>query len=123
MYRLKITDWFSAGHQLKGYQGECEELHGHNFKVELIVAGRKLNSIGLLVDFKELKKLLSQVLEELDHKVLNHLPSFRKSNPSSENIARYISEKISSRLPKGVKLIEVWVWESESAGASYQSEE
>jgi len=120
MYQLKITEWFSAGHQLKGYHGKCEEMHGHNFKVELLVEGKKLDATGLMIDFKDLKEWLGEILEELDHKVLNQVPAFSRENPSSENIARYLFKKISPKLPRGVRLTEVWVWESENAGAAYR---
>ncbi len=119
IYRLKIIDCFCAAHQLKGYRGKCEGMHGHNFKVELTVEGKKLDRIGLLVDFQELKKRLTEILEEMDHKVLNQLPAFAKSNPSSENIARYLFGIFSGKLPQGIRLKEVLVWESENAAASY----
>ncbi len=119
MWQIKIIDWFSAGHQLRGYQGRCEALHGHNFRVEVVVEGEELDKCGLLIDFKELKKFLSQILEELDHTHLNQLPPFEQENPSSENLAKYIFEKLSALLPSMVNLKEVWVWESEKAGAGY----
>jgi len=119
-YRLKVIDSFSAAHQLKGYKGKCENIHGHNFKVEIIVQGEKLDRTGMLLDFKLLKKLLAKILEQLDHKDLNQIPVFKKDNPSSENIARFIFQKLSPKLPLGIKLIEVCVWESETACASYQ---
>jgi len=119
MYRLKISDSFSASHQLKGYKGKCESLHGHNFKVELVVEGKKLDKLGLLLDFKTLKKILAGALEKLDHKHLNQLPAFSKNNPSAENIAEYIFRELARKLPRAVKLCEVCVWESDQAGACY----
>ena len=119
MYHLKITDSFSAAHQLKGYRGKCEKLHGHNFKVEIIVKGEKLDKTGLLIDFKKLKKILNQTLETLDHQLLNQIPEFKKNNPSSENIAKYIFNKISPKLPENVTLYQVSVFESDTASASY----
>jgi len=119
MYRLKVIDWFSAGHQLKGYKGKCEGLHGHNFKVELTVSGESLDKLGLLVDFKTLKQDLARLLEKLDHKLLNRVAPFNRQNPSAENLAKYIFEKFAAKLPSGVELEEVWVWESEQAGAYY----
>jgi len=120
MFQVKIIDWFSAGHCLRGYRGECEKIHGHNFKVELVVEGENLNSIGLLIDFKELKQILKNTLSELDHSMLNEHPFFSKNNPSSENLAKYIFENLKNKLPKGLKLAQTWVWESEKAGAGYQ---
>jgi 6-pyruvoyltetrahydropterin/6-carboxytetrahydropterin synthase len=119
MYRLKIEDSFSASHQLKGYQGKCEGLHGHNFRVEVQVAGKKLDKLGLLLDFKVLKKILGDVLESLDHKHLNQLSAFAKKNPSAENIAELIFKRLEKKLPSAAKLEQVWVWESDQAGACY----
>jgi 6-pyruvoyltetrahydropterin/6-carboxytetrahydropterin synthase len=120
MYRLKIIDSFSAGHQLKCYRGKCERVHGHNFRVEVIVEGNTLDRAGLLMDFKDLKKRLAAILDELDHQMLNQLPPFKKTNPSSENLAAHIFRDLAARLPKKLKLLEVWVWESENAGACYR---
>jgi len=119
MWRIKVIDWFSAGHQLRGYQGKCEALHGHNFRVEVVVEGDKLDEVGLLIDFKRLKRLLVEILGELDHTFLNELEAFSQQNPSSELIAKYIYEKLAERIPEGVRLKEVWVFESEKAGAGY----
>jgi len=120
MFSLKVTESFSAGHQLKGYRGKCEAVHGHNFKVEVMVEGDQLDKCGLLIDFKLLKKLLDGVLDKLDHTLLNKVPPFNKINPSAENLAKYIFEKLEKKLPAGVELVETCVWESESAGASYR---
>jgi len=120
MYQLRVSDWFSAGHQLKGYKGKCEAVHGHNFKVEVTVSGSKLDKTGLMLDFKALKKGLAEVLAKLDHTLLNKVPPFNKKNPSAENIAQYVYERLSKKLPAKVRLVEVCVWESEQAGASYQ---
>ncbi|WP_297057353.1 6-carboxytetrahydropterin synthase QueD [Thermosulfurimonas sp.] len=120
MYELTVRDEFSAAHQLRGYEGACEHLHGHNWKVEVAVRGRDLNSIGILIDFKELKRALREVLGELDHRNLNELPAFRELNPSSENLARYIFDRLRERLAgKPVKVYRVTVCETERACASY----
>ena len=116
---LKIIDTFSAAHFLKNYKGACENLHGHNWKVELEVKGSKLDQTGLLIDFKELKKILKEILEELDHKLLNEKPPFNRINPSSENIAKFIFDKVSKKLPPHVQVKSVTVWESEKACATY----
>jgi 6-pyruvoyltetrahydropterin/6-carboxytetrahydropterin synthase len=119
MYRLKVIDQFSSAHQLKGYRGECEELHGHNWKVEVFVEGEKLDSVGLLIDFKELKKLIRTITGELDHRFLNAMEPFKKSNPSSELISKHIYSELKNKLPSGVSLDSVAVWESETACAVY----
>jgi 6-pyruvoyltetrahydropterin/6-carboxytetrahydropterin synthase len=124
MYEVTIIKSFSAAHVLENIGGKCEELHGHNFKVEVTVAAPKLNPAGLLIDFRLLKKWLVEILEDIDHKYLNTLPSFAGINPSTENIAKYISEKMESEAKNAfVKIIKVKVWESENAAATYVPEE
>ncbi|MCM8799953.1 MAG: 6-carboxytetrahydropterin synthase QueD [Candidatus Omnitrophica bacterium] len=120
-YELKIIRQFSAAHSLRGYKGKCEELHGHNWKVELVVSKEKLNSLGMVVDFKNLKKKLNSILSQLDHRYLNKIDYFKKINPTSENIARYIFEKLKEK-NISYKIKEVVVWESEDASASFKEE-
>jgi 6-pyruvoyltetrahydropterin/6-carboxytetrahydropterin synthase len=119
MYRLKIIDSFSAAHQLHGYAGNCEALHGHNWKVEVQVTGGKVNDIGIVIDFKELKRLTKCILDRFDHGMLNEHEAFGNLNPSSELIARYVYREIARRLPDGVSMESVTVWESENAAATY----
>jgi 6-pyruvoyltetrahydropterin/6-carboxytetrahydropterin synthase len=118
MYRIKIISQFSAAHSLRGYQGKCERLHGHNWKVEVVVSALELNSGGMVLDFSDLKKITSRVLEYLDHKNLNELECFIRVNPSSEEIARYIFLKLKSAL-KGNRLEEVRVWETDNSCATF----
>jgi len=120
MFELNIRKEFSAAHRLREYQGQCEALHGHNWKVEIFVSSAKLNKIGIVADFRDLKHCLNEVLEELDHSYLNELPHFKKYNPTSENIAKYIFDKLKPAVAKlKVKLAKVTVWESDNANASY----
>ncbi len=120
MYKVTVIKSFSAAHVLENIGGKCEELHGHNFKVEVTVAAPKLNPAGLLIDFRVLKKWLAEILEDIDHKYLNTLPFFAGINPSAENIARYISEKMEAEAKKvSVKVSKVKIWESENASATY----
>lgn len=117
MYELTVIANFSSAHCIRGYEGACENLHGHNWKVEVVVRGAKLDKAGMLLDFKLLKDKLGPVLDELDHQYLNQLPYFKKNNPTSENIAKYIYDKIKAQ---GVKLKLVTVWESENSAATYE---
>ncbi len=120
MYELTVIKQFSAAHQLREFRGNCERLHGHNWKVEVSLTGEELNDAGLLIDFREAKEATDRILEELDHSFLNELPHFRDQNPSSENIAAYIFEKLSSTLNNNqIKVTKVTAWESDSARASY----
>jgi 6-pyruvoyltetrahydropterin/6-carboxytetrahydropterin synthase len=107
MYELKITSQFAAAHQLRALVGGCENLHGHNWKVEVIVVGDALGDDGLLMDFRIIKEHTKDILDDLDHKFLNEIGTFKSMEPSSENIAHHIFKTLSDRL------------ESESACASY----
>ncbi len=123
MYELMVESSFAAAHQLRNYEGNCENLHGHNWRVQLTVCTGQLNNIGLGIDFKLLKKVLGTYLDELDHTNLNQLPPFSQENPSSENIARWLYQKLSQdENLQGVKVLRVTVWESEHACASYYQE-
>ena len=110
MYRLSVHDSFSSAHQLKGYSGKCEAVHGHNWKVEVEVQGERLNDIGLLMDFSDLKKILKSVIDPLDHVLLNEVEAFRDKNPSSELIARHIYHQLKDALPAGIEIATITVW-------------
>jgi len=116
MYEVKVIDQFSAAHKLREYEGKCENLHGHNWKVEVCVRGEKLDKIGMVIDFKELKAVLGKVLGELDHCYLNDLSYFKKVNPTSENIAKFIFDNL--KLAK-LSASSVSVWESSNSCATY----
>ena len=121
MYELKVVTHFAAAHQLKMVAKKCENLHGHNWKIEICVAGQTLNNAGVLVDFGELKRHVSEIMARLDHKFLNELDYFNDNNPpSSENIARYIADSLQTLLNNSkIKIARVTAWESEDACATY----
>ncbi|MDX2498575.1 MAG: 6-carboxytetrahydropterin synthase QueD [Desulfobacterales bacterium] len=121
MYELKVVTDFAAAHQLKMVAEKCENLHGHNWKIEVCVAGENLNNAGVLIDFGELKQYISEIIARLDHKFLNELDYFHDDNPpSSENIARYIADALQSMIDNSdVKVVRVTSWESENACATY----
>ena len=120
MFELKIVSQFAAAHQLREYEGGCERLHGHNWKVEVFISGSTLKEDGLLVDFRVIKEKTAQILGELDHRFLNDLEAFHSLNPSSENIARHIFTSLSGELnTPDIRVTKVTAWESESACASY----
>jgi len=120
MYRLMIKTSFAAAHNLINYQGDCENLHGHNWRVEVVVAAKELDKAGLGIDFKILKKQTNGLLDELDHKYLNDLTPFINDSPSSENISRYLFERLSETLNnENITVEKINVWESENACASY----
>lgn len=117
MYNIKIEAHFSSAHNLVGYKGKCEELHGHNWKVEVAVCSNKLDKTGMVMDFKDLKMRVNKILDKLDHKYLNKISYFKKVNPTSENIAEYIYNCLKAEV---VGLSSVTVWESENSAATYQ---
>ncbi len=120
MYELMIETQFSSAHQLRGYQGKCENLHGHNWKVQVVVTAEKLNEIGLAIDFHELKKASHEIISPVDHAVLNEIFPFTEINPSSENIAKWIYDSIEKKMAGyDISISSVTVWESETASATY----
>lgn len=122
-WKLTITQDFAASHQLRNYGGKCENMHGHNFGVEVVVEGDKLDDkVQYLVDFKELKKRTKTVLDKLDHHHINDVPPFTEINPSSENIAMFIYKELKDNMPKNVQLAEVSVSEKASSKATYWEE-
>jgi 6-pyruvoyltetrahydropterin/6-carboxytetrahydropterin synthase len=122
MYELKVISRFAGAHNLRNFYGKCEDLHGHNWKVEAYVVSDVLDDAELVMDFGAIKKNLNEVLDELDHKYLNELPFFKDHNPSSENIARYIFDRLAPRIDHGpVRLSKVSAWENESSCATYSA--
>lgn len=120
MYHLTIQTHFAAAHNLLNYDGDCENLHGHNWKVEVTVSTETLDDAGLGIDFKILKKHTKKVMEFLDHKYLNDLEPFKEISPSSEHISKFIYDQlVESMAEKDVNVDKVTVWESDNACASY----
>ncbi len=102
MFEVSVEETFSAGHALRGYKGKCENPHGHNYRVRVNVEGEQLDSIGLLFDFAQLKKILRELIADVDHKFLNDQAPFDAINPSAENIAKFLYDETSQRdVPDG----------------------
>jgi 6-pyruvoyltetrahydropterin/6-carboxytetrahydropterin synthase len=125
MFEVTVEQTFAAGHALREYKGKCENVHGHNYRVQITVEGEKLNRIGLLVDFVELKKAVREVADRLDHQFINDLEPFTVINPSAENMAKYFYDEVSRRLdfqngeaPSRVSQIKVW--ETDTSIAVYR---
>jgi 6-pyruvoyltetrahydropterin/6-carboxytetrahydropterin synthase len=124
MFRVTKESMFSASHHLRNYKGKCERVHGHNWKVSVTACGRTLTEGGLLVDFKELKRALDEVLERLDHEDLNAVEPFTTLEPSAEHIARYICTEIATLIDSPtVTVCEVAVWETPTSMAVYIRED
>ena len=118
MFEIKVNGHIAAAHQLRGYDGPCKNVHGHTWKIEVTLSSEKLDAIGMVTDFKVLKKILADVTDPLDHVFLNDLPYFKDVNPTTENIAKYVYQHIAPVCaPLRVKQVEVW--ESERASVCY----
>jgi len=121
-FEVMIERNFSSAHQLRGYKGKCENLHGHNYKIEIYARGNELNNIGLLVDFVELKQAADDLVTYVDHKNLNELEPFvAEQNPSAENVARFFLEKLASKINDArVQIYKVRCFETPTSVATYQ---
>lgn len=124
MFELTIAVNFEAAHCIRNYPGKCNRLHGHNWKVEVNICGSKLNELGMLVDFVDLKAAVNDILVDLDHYYLNEVEPFCKINPTAENLAKYIYEKLDEApiFQQDVKLRLIRVWESLNSAAAYSKE-
>ena len=122
-FEVMVERGFASAHQLRGYKGKCENLHGHNYKIEIYARGSELNNIGLLIDFGDLKKAADEFVKYVDHRNLNELPPFDEElNPSAENIARFVLEYVNSRLDDDrVRVWKVRCYETDTSVATYQS--
>ena len=124
MYKLMIETGFASAHQLRGYKGKCENLHGHNWRVQVYVTSKVLNNIDLVIDFHEIKSMANDIVSKLDHSLLNNIFPFTQKNPSSENIAHWIFESLKEKMSQyhDIKVSAVTVWESATASATYYEE-
>jgi 6-pyruvoyltetrahydropterin/6-carboxytetrahydropterin synthase len=123
MFEVSVEQTFAAGHALRNYKGKCENVHGHNFKVQVVIEGEKLDETGLLVDFIDVKNAMRAIIERLDHVFLNDIAPFDVKNPSAENIAEHFYEEMARRLNTRVpvRLREVKVWETDIQSATFRA--
>ena len=122
MFQVSVEETFSAGHALRGYKGKCENVHGHNYRVQITLEGPQLDNIGLLVDFTRVKHVMRDVIKRLDPQFINDLEPFTTVNPSAENMAKYFFEEVSGQLtdlPPGAAVKDVVIWETDTAKAKY----
>lgn len=120
MYELTVKGHFDAAHALRGYPGECRNLHGHTWDVEVTVMGEQLDEIEIVYDFKQLKEDLAVVLEKYDHAYLNDVEPFDSLSPTAENLARIVFDQLEAIVGKAVSVKEVAVWESPIAKLVYR---
>lgn len=121
MYELIVESQFDSAHNLRNYEGPCEGIHGHTYRVQIHYQSDKLDDIGMVADFKLLKAALNEVVTYMDHKYLNDLPEFSQQNPTAERIARVVYEKLKTALMSGIK--KATVWETPGCSASYWEDE
>ncbi len=119
MYQLAIDLMISASHRLRNYEGPCQRVHGHNWKIQVVVKGDQLNETGMVIDFKELSDLAWEVVGRFDHQMLNEIPPFDRLNPTAENMARYFFQEIGKKLPDGVKMQAIRLWETDKYMVEY----
>jgi 6-pyruvoyltetrahydropterin/6-carboxytetrahydropterin synthase len=123
VYEISVDLEFDAAHALRGYQGKCENMHGHRYRVAVTIAASRLNDIGLAYDFTALKRQANEVLSRFDHTVLNEVSPFDRINPSAENIATTVYSEMKTRVTgEGVKMVKVEVWESPTSRAEYRED-
>ena len=123
VFEISVATEFSAAHSLQGYPGNCAQVHGHNWTVEVFVRCRELNEIGIAIDFREVKRAIKESIENLDHSCLNEHPAFKHTNPSSENIAKLLYKELSAKISlENAKISRVKVSETPSTGACYWEE-
>jgi len=119
MYEVSVEKTFAAAHRIVGYPGDCANIHGHTWKVVITIGNDKLNEQGMVVDFRYAKRALDQVLANYDHKYLNEVSPFDKTNPTAENIAYFLYQQLKGFF-HDCRLKRVTVWESETSSASFQ---
>jgi len=120
MYKINVTTHFAGAHLLKGYPGDCKNLHGHNWRVRVQLQTTQLDEMGMAIDFSLIKQHLQSIINQFDHKFLNDLPQFTQQNPTSENIARVIFTELGTSISSyNITLTEVEVWESDTSSTVY----
>jgi len=123
MFEVAVEQNFASAHALRNYKGRCENVHGHNWKVRVVIEGDQLDATGMLVDFLDVKSYMGEILDRIDHQFLNEIPPFDVVNPSAENIAEYFYQQMTGRLaetPVPVRIREVKIWETEIQSATYR---
>ena len=125
MFEVTVEQTFAAGHALREYKGKCENVHGHNYRVQITVEGERLNRIGLLVDFVELKRVVREVVDRLDHQFINDLEPFTVINPSAENMAKYFYDEVSKKMDgtngeTATRISQIKIWETDTSIAVYR---
>lgn len=119
VFEIIVETGFSAAHNLREYKGQCERLHGHNWKVQVVLRAEKLDALGMVMDFRDAKSLVGEIINRFDHVYLNDLQDFKVVNPTTENLSKILYYELKNALPSGVRVGKVTTWESERCGAVY----
>jgi 6-pyruvoyltetrahydropterin/6-carboxytetrahydropterin synthase len=120
MFKLIVKKEFSSAHILHGHPGDCKRMHGHNWRVEAEVQGNNTNEIGMVIDFKDIKKNLQRIIDKLDHQYLNDIEPFINENPTAENISKYIYKELSKNInTDNIKVSEIKLWETSNSAVTY----
>ena len=120
MFRLIVKKEFSSAHILHGHPGNCKRMHGHNWLVEAEVQGDNTNEIGMVIDFKDIKNNLKEIISSLDHQFLNDLEPFINENPTAENISKYIYKELSNNInTDNIKVSKIKLWETSNSAVTY----
>jgi len=120
MFKLIVKKEFSSAHILNGHPGDCKRMHGHNWTVEAKVEGNKINKIGMVIDFKDIKNKLGEIISRLDHRYLNDVEPFKENNPTAENISKYIYKELSKNInTDNIKVSEIKLWETSNSAVIY----
>ena len=123
MFEVAVEQGFASAHALRNYKGRCENVHGHNWKVRVVIEGERLDHGGMLVDFLDVKAQMAEIIDKIDHQFLNEIPPFDDLNPSAENIAEYFYKRMVAGLtntPVPVRVSEVKIWETDIQSATYR---
>jgi 6-pyruvoyltetrahydropterin/6-carboxytetrahydropterin synthase len=120
MYTLAVEKDISMAHQLNDYQGPCARIHGHNWKFRIECNAEHLDELGIAIDFIDIEKWLEEILNPFDHNLINLIPPFDKTNPTAENLVKYVFEEMKTKLPDTIELRRVSAWETESCMVSYE---
>ena len=120
MFKLIVKKEFSSAHILHGHPGNCKRMHGHNWLVEAEVEGDNTNEIGMVIDFKDIKNNLKEIISNLDHQFLNDLEPFLNENPTAENISKYIYKELSNNInTDNIKVSKIKLWETSNSAVTY----
>lgn len=119
MYKIAVKTHFDSAHLIRNHNGRCRNLHGHRWDMEVVFSGGELDEMGMIIDFKDIKKILKEITDKYDHHNLNEIPPFDVINPTAENLSRIIFQEIKKRTPEAIDLTEVKIWESPDAWVSF----